>query len=275
MTITRSRTDATLHVRCNRDEQRTRSRAEPPRRHDAGGVAVLMPRDPDGGGTWILASAHGLVVCLLNRSLPEAARPAPPEPPVRPASRGLVPPALAPATTLDEAIAIASDLDARPYQPFRLVIADPGGEVAELVHEGRGVGLVRRGPAAREPWLATSSGLGDHLVEGPRGRAFAERVLPHAGRDDAALASALDRFHAEAWPDAPHLAPLMDRPDAWTISRTEVRVTADEVAMTYVERRDGATAEAAIGRSSSCPVRTSREHAARTTSPVSTGSRGG
>jgi len=235
-----------LHVRCNRDEQRTRAVAEPPRVVVAGGHAVLMPRDPDGGGTWILANRFGLVACILNRTLPAAAAP---PPPARPTSRGLVPLALAGAATLDEAIelALASDLDPARLRPFRLLLAAPGGETAELLHEGDGLGLLRRGPAHREPWLATSSGLGDHLVEGPRGRRFAELVTATVEREGDVHAS-LDRFHREAWPDAPQLGPWMDRPDAWTSSHTQVVVTDAAVTMQHEDRRTGRTHRAALER---------------------------
>lgn len=51
----------------NRDEQRSRSVAEPPRQHNLPeGLSVLSPVDPDGGGTWIGVNECGLIVCLLN-----------------------------------------------------------------------------------------------------------------------------------------------------------------------------------------------------------------
>ncbi|MEM6455145.1 MAG: NRDE family protein, partial [Acidobacteriota bacterium] len=52
----------------NRDERRTRGRAHPPARHRAArdGTPYLAPTDPDGGGTWLLANAFGVTICLLN-----------------------------------------------------------------------------------------------------------------------------------------------------------------------------------------------------------------
>jgi len=58
----------TVEVFFNRDEKKTRSRAEPPgERFDANGVRYLSPLDPESGGTWMLVNERGLVVCLLNR----------------------------------------------------------------------------------------------------------------------------------------------------------------------------------------------------------------
>ena len=57
-----------LEVFFNRDELKTRSRAEPPRTHvSPNGTRFLAPIDPDAGGTWMLANEHGVVICLLNR----------------------------------------------------------------------------------------------------------------------------------------------------------------------------------------------------------------
>ena len=51
----------------NRDEKKTRSRAELPLKREENGMQFLSPRDPDGGGTWMLVNEHGVVLCLLNR----------------------------------------------------------------------------------------------------------------------------------------------------------------------------------------------------------------
>jgi len=56
-----------LDVFFNRDERKTRPIAEVPSLHEIDGVRFLSPRDPQGGGTWMIANEHGLVVCLLNK----------------------------------------------------------------------------------------------------------------------------------------------------------------------------------------------------------------
>ncbi|MCH8558381.1 MAG: NRDE family protein [Balneolia bacterium] len=57
-----------LHLFFNRDELFSRPEAEPPGvlQDDAGLTRYLAPIDPQGGGTWIAANEHGLVICLLN-----------------------------------------------------------------------------------------------------------------------------------------------------------------------------------------------------------------
>ena len=51
----------------NRDEKKARPVADSPEVRDLNGVSFLSPRDPQGGGTWMLANEFGVVVCLLNK----------------------------------------------------------------------------------------------------------------------------------------------------------------------------------------------------------------
>ena len=60
----------------NRDEQRNRGQALAPQGFQEQDTNVLMPIDPDGGGSWISVNDHGLSLCLLNfyqGQLPEGA----------------------------------------------------------------------------------------------------------------------------------------------------------------------------------------------------------
>src|SRR5262249_12632394 len=89
-----------------------------------------------------------------------------------------------------------------------------------------GVRLVQRS-AAGEPFLFTSSGLGDHLVEEPRRQLFAE-AMGHSANPDAQ-----DLFHRHEWPDRSHLSVCMRRSDARTVSHTLVVLTERAGLLTY------------------------------------------
>ena len=49
-----------LEVFFNRDERKTRPVAEPPALDELNGVRFLSPRDPKGGGAWMIANELGL-----------------------------------------------------------------------------------------------------------------------------------------------------------------------------------------------------------------------
>ncbi|MDO6718621.1 NRDE family protein [Psychrosphaera sp. 1_MG-2023] len=56
----------TLTVVFNRDESTTRSKAQHPKYYTENGVRFIMPKDPDGDGSWIAANEFGFVFVLLN-----------------------------------------------------------------------------------------------------------------------------------------------------------------------------------------------------------------
>ncbi len=206
-------------VMFNRDERRSRTPAQPPRLFDRAGVRVLHPIDPEGGGTWIAVSEHGLVLALLNEyeTSPAGAQPA------TFVSRGTIIPALA-ASGVRRAVDVPLDLiDALRVRPFRLVIADDE-EIVEVSSRGG-----KLSPAAADrsrSLIRTSSSVDPGLVCASRTRLFESMVS--SGSWDAQ-----ERFHASSDPDRPAFGIAMSRPDACTVSVTTVDVFGDRVRMAY------------------------------------------
>jgi hypothetical protein len=209
---------AGLRLASSRDEARARPEALPPRERAYGGLRALLPVDPASGGTWVAANSAGLALALLNVNRPGLGGGEPRR------SRGTIIPALLGCADPDEARRRAEALRPADFPPFRLVLAGAG-----LVVEGLSDGVALRWSRGRleGPLLWTSSGLGDHLVEGPRRRLF-ERAL--AARP---TPQAQDAFHRHRWPGRPHLSVRMSRPDARTVSYTVVEVTPEKVSMKY------------------------------------------
>jgi hypothetical protein len=56
-------TDEGYELFFNRDEQKTRAKALPPKKHNGN---VIYPTDPQGGGTWLGVSRFGQTLALLN-----------------------------------------------------------------------------------------------------------------------------------------------------------------------------------------------------------------
>ncbi len=183
-----------------------------------------MPIDPESGGTWIGMNSAGLVVCLLNATLPPGA--AERDLPACVLSRGEIVPSLLNADDLESAVLAAMALNPTSYPPFRLLIAEVGRCVVLASDTSRlGVQLHAWG---RRPLMLTSSGLGDHVVEMPRRDAFHE-FFDESG--DWFLAQ--DRFHEHTWPGQTHLGVLMSRSDARTVSRTVIEMSDHAATLTY------------------------------------------
>lgn len=198
---------------------------------------AILPIDEISNGTWIAVNDAGLTLTLLNVYQP-LERVESPAAPIRmstvadpagatPRSRGTIIPAL---LHLGSVAAIAekigSVLNPAHFPPFRLIAVD-----AQSVIDARGDGNglhVRVVPRHTEPLLFTSSGLGDHIVEGPRRALFAEYFQD--GRNWPAQQEA---YHRHSWPDRRDISVCMRREKARTVSYTVVEVTPGKVTMHY------------------------------------------
>jgi hypothetical protein len=206
-------------VAFNRDEARTRPSALPPQHRRFGDRHAILPVDPVSGGTWLAVNDAGLLFALTNRN--------PPGPtPAAEASRGHLIPSLLDSGSVKEARRRLAFLRPTVYAPFRLVVLAPP-ELTVVTWDGStydGDYL----PRVSAPVLFTSSGLGDHLVEGPRRELFEELVVPVRSPADGQ-----DLYHRHVWPDRPHLSVNMARADARTVSHTLVELSPHEALMTY------------------------------------------
>lgn len=209
----------------SRDEQRTRPHAHPPRVIDAS-PRCLMPTDPQSGGTWIAASDAGLVFALLNVN--PSTTPPITDPAKARLSRGVIIPRLTTHTSINHAAAAALALDLDRFPPFRLIITD-GTQLVELISSAAGP-ILNHTSKLRSPFFATSSGLGDHLVDPPR-REHLSRLFSDA--DPSAWPELQERFHLSRSIDAPQLGVLMSRPEASTVSITKVDLAPTQIVMHY------------------------------------------
>ena len=210
-----------LRLVSNRDEQRTRPTAFPPTVTHAGDLRVLAPTDPASLGTWIACSDIGLAIALLNVNPQDADARVPPR------SRGGIVPHLMHSRSLDDVAARAAAIDHEEYSPFRLVAVHAGEQ--EVLEVAPAIGMIRR-LALESPRMFTSSGLGDHQVEGPRRELF-ERTVVRAGDRD--LRNRQDRFHAHRWHDRLAVSVHMSRANAWTVSRTTIEIGDADITMRY------------------------------------------
>lgn len=222
-----------IRVVCNRDESRLRPIATPPAIERFGARQAVLPRDPQAGGTWIGANDAGHVLVLLNASAPDD------EPTGEITSRGEIIPSLLAASSLKEAVDSALRMDVAQFRPFRLVIIDRFVAV-ELARE-RNKMVLRGRLSTSAPLMFTSSGLGDELVASPRRELFREHFA--AGADWRAQQ---DAFHRHQWPGREHVSVLMCRPDARTVSRTEIELGDRWLQVAYADLAKGNGANSSL-----------------------------
>ena len=188
-------------VRFNRDEKKSRPRAEPPELREN---AFLSPRDPTGGGTWISVNRHGLIVTLLNRWHENQSGTA---------SRGRLVWDLAIAEDTASVENLLESADLSPYPAFTLVAIDSSGEAR---WDWNTVSLTKT-PATAP--IVSSSYMTDEVVR--------HRTELYRNTADQ------ETFHSLSGEGA--YSPRMLRPDAQTWSRSHICVTLGEIRWSYAE----------------------------------------
>lgn len=220
-TVSYRRAPEGLDLLFSRDEQRTRVAATAPSLHAQADTRFLAPIDPQGGGTWIHANEHGLVAVVLNRyDLP------PRLPPTH--SRGLLMLATAQACDVPHfGRLIESTLMTGVYAPCTLLALD-----RDSVRVWCWSGDDLRPEPPPQPAILTSSSWNTNAVCEARRQAFAQYASHPA---EPALGD-MQRFHRHRDPRGDAFSVLMSRPDARTVSLTQVKIENGTVSMRYAAR---------------------------------------
>lgn len=203
----------------NRDERLTRPLALPPQVTGAGTMEAVYPRE-DGSGTWIAANALGISFALLNRN-------APPTGAAKLRSRGEVIPALLEASSARDAAATMERMDLHGILPFRLIGFFPGE--ATLAQWNWDTHQLQR---FKLPWQARhwfSSGISDELAREVRGLTCSQ-AWRHR---NAGSADWLRGLHASHAPALGSFSVCMHRPDAASVSYTEIIHESTHLTMRY------------------------------------------
>ena len=204
----------------SRDEQRDRLSGTGPAVETAGSGRAILPRDPVGGGTWIAVNDSGLAFCLLNVNPPRsdaAARGG--------ATRGALIPRLLHLDSLAAVEEALPGLDADIQRPHRLVVTDGSG-ILEAI--GGGGVVEHRSHRPKQPFMRSSSGLGDHVVEPLRREAFDRFIASNSW-----VSSSQDEFHRLRFEGRDECSIDMSRPDARTVSWTVIEVEPEAVRMIH------------------------------------------
>lgn len=213
----------------NRDERRTRVRGIPPTAELIKGVRVMLPRDPEAGGTWVSVNALGLSLALLNRY-----EDTPHDDAGVYTSRGLLVRSLA---HLAELSLVRDSLNSgrlSDYRAFTLACVSPGSSPHLFEWNGRNLDCT----VVEAPGLVrASSGSDQTRAEQERGALFREAAQEEWGLTPARL-EALHRSHR---PVRGPFSICMHRDEAETVSLSLITVSQRQILFRYVDGSPGET----------------------------------
>jgi len=203
----------------NRDERLTRELALAPVPITTASLSAVYPRE-SGGGTWIGSNAAGITFALLNQNPgPQAS--------VKERSRGEIIPALMESPHFSEAMRRFQQTDLRRLLPFVLVGIFPAEQIiSQCQWDGNELKFLRIGWDVRH-WF--SSGVSDEMARKVRGSTCYEAWR----RRDAGSAEWLRGLHASHSPVRGSFSICVHRPDAATVSYTEVAYGGGNLTMRY------------------------------------------
>lgn len=212
----------------NRDEIKTRRRAEVPTIYSDSNVKIASPTDTDAGGTWISANHYGITFCLLNHYEKEQL--------IRHTdwmSRGDIIRRLAIHSSLPNVENNFSLIDLGQYKPFRLYVLDRSGKSVFFTWDGQKV--------LKEYDIITprsSSSYKPEMVRKARKNLFLSKKLSESKDRQAYI-----DFHKSHEPGKSAYSVCMHRDNASTVSFSHIVVDAQRVAFAYA---DGSPCEAEL-----------------------------
>jgi len=213
----------------NRDERKSRRRAELPTTQSNHGVQYLSPTDADAGGTWIAANQFGVTVCLLNHYQFEQI-----ETYKKWTSRGEIVRRFASTPSLTEAEELFDSLDLGDYRAFRMFIIDHLGDNRLCVWDGHSARIERDLKTPK-----SSSSVDAQHVKSVRKELFVSLNLVESKRVEDYI-----NYHSSHLPSRSKESVCMHRNDASTVSLSHVSVSSEGIHFRYA---DGCPCQAILG----------------------------
>ncbi len=215
--------DRNYRLYFNRDEQRSRPRAEFPKvqRHD--GIELIAPHDGLGGGSWIAVNQFGLTAFLLNHYAATSSDISPSQ--FR--SRGELPMIMTKQNSWIRAVGILEEMDLSQFRPFYLGMLTSLGGCRLFVWNGSGLEEHDAGISM----ITTSSFRADE-VEAYRRKRYME-ICGERGCERSRENSL--SFHRDLNHEDRAFNPLMSREDAETHSISVIEVDPSRVSFSYYE----------------------------------------
>lgn len=203
----------------NRDEQKTRALAMPPKQYQVNGVDIIMPLDPTGGGSWISINEFGLSLCLLNNY--QGIVPGGPL-----ISRGLLLKNMSSSRNIAQLTEAFHRLELSSFAPFTLLAFAPN------LTQHNGVVVAYKWDGVQQSIVETDSPLFSSGVDLARVQAYRQAKydqLISTGKNQQNLLM----FHSHHHSEQPHLGTCMHRSDAHTVSFSHLRNRHGQASMFY------------------------------------------
>jgi len=198
----------------NRDEQKNRIVAEPPRIFSESSISTIMPIDPQGGGSWISVNQFGLFLGLLNFYDVDTELNRQKIAHEKYISRGLLLRRLSVCKAFAEVAELLSKQDLTHYMPFKLVvILDENKKL--FVWNGVGLSVEKL-----EPFICSSS------IESRSVLKYRQQQFSQAQGDIVSL-------HREHTDRKDSHSICMHRDDAETVSLSVIRINSTRVSFEY------------------------------------------
>ena len=203
----------------NRDEQKTRALAMPPKQYQVNGVDIIMPLDPTGRGSWISINEFGFSLCLLNNYQGIV-----PDGPL--ISRGLLLKNMSSSRNIAQLTEAFHRLELSSFAPFTLLAFAPN------LTQHNGVVVAYKWDGVQQSIVETDSPLFSSGVDLARVQAYRQAKydqLISTGKNQQNLLM----FHSHHHSEQPHLGTCMHRSDAHTVSFTHLRNRHGQASMFY------------------------------------------
>lgn len=213
----------------NRDEIKTRRRAQKPVIYDDRGTTIISPTDTDAGGTWISTNHFGLTLCLLNHYEKEQFIPH-----TDWLSRGDIIRHLVAYKSLAKIENEFAKLDLAQFKPFRLYVLNRQGRSVFFTWDGQQMEKEYDIDSPR-----SSSSFKPEKVKQTRKQLYITKQLL-----DSTDRQAYIDFHTSHEPGKSAYSVCMHRDNASSVSFSHIVVDAQKVRFAYA---DGSPCEVPLG----------------------------
>lgn len=209
----------------NRDEQRTRGRAEPPKQFSGRNGSYLMPVDPDSGGSWMGVHSSGFFIGLVNNYPGDKIIR---NPSMR--SRGLLIRDLLDAGKIPDNQELERMLEEQKYAPFYLAALT---STITRAWEWDLQKLRTLDIPPSRPGMISSSGVEHRRISTRREEMFHKFLAEEEAESPPWNPGRFAGFHRRKSDELPGEAPCMSRSDAHTVSISEISLSSGELRLHY------------------------------------------